>query len=334
MLKSYMSAFIFAFFASCAGFFIGGLSGVWTVLILSVLEISLSFDNAVVNASVLKNWGPLWRARFLTWGLPVAVFGMRLVLPLLIVGVIGHLTPWAAMQLALTSPGAYSAILSSAHPQIAAFGGTFLMMVFLKFFIDAEKEEHWLQWIEMPLTKLAQFTEAFVLILLLVSAAAMPASEQLGFLTAGVVGLVTFLVVEALGSLVGDGATASTSVRVVKEGIGGFLYLEVLDSSFSFDGVIGAFALSNDIFIIALGLGVGAMFVRSMTLMLIEKGTMTQFRYLEHGAFWAIGALACIMFIGVHVNVPEVVTGLIGAVAIGAAVWSSTRANKEEAQRA
>ena len=80
-------------------------------------------------------------------------------------------------------------------------------------------------------------------------------------------------------------------------GLGAFLYLEVLDASFSFDGVIGAFALTNNILLIAIGLGVGAMYVRSMTIMLVERGTLAQFRYLEHGAFYSIFALSIVMFL-------------------------------------
>ena len=117
---------------------------------------------------------------------------------------------------------------------------------------------------------------------------------------------------------------------VVRSGAAAFLYLEVLDASFSFDGVIGAFALSNNIFIIAMGLGIGAMFVRSMTVMLVDKGTLAQYRFLEHGAFWAIIALAIIMLVsaipGAHI--PETITGLIGAVLIGTAFWWSVRHNR------
>jgi hypothetical protein len=115
-----------------------------------------------------------------------------------------------------------------------------------------------------------------------------------------------------------------------RAGIGGFLYLEVLDASFSFDGVIAAFALSNNLFIIALGLGIGAMFVRSMTIMLVEKGTLTEYRFLEHGAFWAIIALAAIMLLSVSFHIPETITGLIGAALIGLSFWSSVRSNRAE----
>ena len=115
---------------------------------------------------------------------------------------------------------------------------------------------------------------------------------------------------------------------VAKAGFGAFLYLEVLDASFSFDGVIGAFALTNNLIIIAIGLGIGAMFVRSMTVYLVRKGTMSEYRYLEHGAFYAIVALAVIMYINTFSHIPEVITGLIGAVLIGLAFWSSVRWNR------
>ncbi|HMN70189.1 MAG TPA: DUF475 domain-containing protein, partial [Bdellovibrionales bacterium] len=104
-----------------------------------------------------------------------------------------------------------------------------------------------------------------------------------------------------------------------------FLYLEILDASFSFDGVIGAFALTNNLFIIAAGLGIGAMFVRSMTIMLVEKETLNEFAFLEHGAFYAIGALAMMMMLDIFIHIPEVVTGLIGAVIIVLSIWSSVR---------
>jgi hypothetical protein len=332
VFKYFGSSFLFTFFAVAIGFWLGGFAAAWTILVLGVLEVSLSFDNAVVNASVLKNWGPVWRRRFMLYGMPIAVFGMRIVFPLLIVGIIGHMGPIDALTMAVKQPAEYARVLTSAHHEIAAFGGTFLMMVFLKFFLDDNKNEHWLSWVEHPLTKLARFTEVLVLALLVTFTLSLDKDVQLPFLVAGVCGLTVFLLVEVLGSVMGgDENEGQGTDRIIKEGIGGFLYLEVLDASFSFDGVIGAFALSNNIFVIALGLGIGAMFVRSMTLMLVEKGTMSKFRYLEHGAFWAIGALATIMFVGVKHEVPEVATGLVGAAAIAAALFASVMANRRDA---
>ena len=107
-----------------------------------------------------------------------------------------------------------------------------------------------------------------------------------------------------------------------------FLYLEVLDASFSFDGVIGAFAITQDVVIIMLGLAIGAMFVRSLTVFLVRQGTLDEYVFLEHGAHYAIGTLAAIMLISMTHEIPEVVTGLVGAALIGLSVYSSVQYRK------
>jgi uncharacterized protein len=135
--------------------------------------------------------------------------------------------------------------------------------------------------------------------------------------------------VEVIGGLL-DASQRAMS-EAARGGLGAFIYLEVLDASFSFDGVIGAFALTQNLFIIAIGLGIGAMYVRSMTIMLVEKGTLTEYRYLEHGAFYAILILAVIMYVQTLYHIPEVITGLGGATLIGISLWSSIRHNRKEA---
>ncbi len=107
-----------------------------------------------------------------------------------------------------------------------------------------------------------------------------------------------------------------------------FLYLEVLDASFSFDGVIGAFAVTNQIFWMALGLGIGAMYVRSLTVYLVRQGTLDDYIYLEHGAHYAIGALSVILLVTVKYQINEVITGLVGVVLIALSFWSSLRRNR------
>lgn len=330
MFKYYGSSFIFTAISLVLGYLIGGFQGVAIVAILGVLETSLSFDNAVVNASVLKNWDEKWRQRFLVWGMPIAVFGMRLVFPLAIVALTAHLSPLAALSLAVSDPGQYETILKSVHHEVAAFGGVFLLMVFMDFFLQEEKDHHWIPFIEEPLAKIGKLgvESAIALLVVLGAAAYIPATEQLAFLTAGVWGLITYVAANAVGTMAGGDDVAN---NIIKQGVGGFMYLELLDASFSFDGVIAAFALTNNIFIMMIGLSVGAMFVRSMTLHLVDKGTLNEYRFLEHGAFWAIGALAAIMFVGAAgVEIPEVVTGLLGAAAIGASFWSSIKANRSE----
>ncbi len=313
---------------------IGGTLGIlWIVAVLGVLEVSLSFDNAVVNASVLKDMDPIWQRRFLTWGIAIAVFGMRIIFPIAIVAVAAQLGPIEAVKLAATNPQEYERLITGAHIGIAGFGGAFLAMVGLKFFFDSDKEVHWIGVIERKLAKFSDVEAIEIGILLLVLygvSTTLAPGDAMTFLLSGIFGLLTFIGVEALGSLLKAPETeVSVTGVVAKSGFASFMYLEVLDASFSFDGVIGAFALSNNMFIIAIGLGIGAMFVRSMTIMLVDKGTLAEYKYLEHGAFWAIIALAAIMLLSAKWHIPETITGLIGAIMIGLSLWWSVRYNKK-----
>ncbi len=330
----FRSSFLFCAFAVIAAYFIGGIQGAVTEAFLTVLETSLSFDNAVVNAAVLNNWNEVWRRRFLVWGMLIAVFGMRLVFPLLIVGLAGGISPLSALEMAINAPDDYGRILALAHHQIAAFGGAFLMMVFFKFFVDRHKTEHWLHAIEAPLTRIGKMEAieaALTLSVVMLVGGLLDGAVRGEFVSAGVWGVVVYILAKGLAALLG-GEDAGGQ-HVVRQGIGGFLYLELLDASFSFDGVVGAFALTNNLFIITLGLGAGAMFVRSFTLLLVERGTLGTYRYLEHGAFWAIGALAVIMLAGARFHIPEAVTGLLGAALIALSLGSSILSNRRDAAK-
>ncbi|WP_438722071.1 DUF475 domain-containing protein [Bartonella rochalimae] len=331
--------FRWAFFFTIIGILGGGLIG-WletgTIVgcfkyfficcVLGILEISLSFDNSIINARFLGKMNQLWRHRFLTWGILIAVFGMRIIFPLLVVAVAAWINPIAAVQLAIWESHQYAAILTDAHDSIAAFGGTFLMMVGLKYFFDPEKKVHWLTFIEKPAQRLSSFVRIdiiIILILMLFFSGQIVAENKLTVLLAMLYGLLTFLIVEATCSLLDS--QKNTLITVSKGGAGLFLYLEVLDASFSFDGVVGAFAFSHNLFIIAIGLGIGAFYVRAITIMLFETGTLLHYRYLEHGAFYAILVLAVIMYMQIIISIPEALTGLIGICIIGMAFYSSLR---------
>ncbi len=299
----------------------------WIIVVLAVLEISLSFDNAVVNASVLKEMDEVWQKRFLLWGIAFAVFGMRIVFPLAIVAIAARIGPIDTVKLSLTNPDEYERIVSSAHVGIAGFGGAFLAMVGLKFFFDADKDVHWIEVIERRLAAVSAVKAVEIALLLLVLwgiSSLLESEEALTFLIAGMLGIVTFIAVEAINTALEiQDEKRRLAGAAVRSGLGGFLYLNVLDASFSFDGVIGAFALSNNMIVIALGLSIGAIFVRSMTVHLVHKGTLAEYAFLEHGAFWAIIALGGIMLWGAVAHISEVVTGLIGAVLIGLSlIWS------------
>jgi uncharacterized protein len=332
-----------------AAFWYAGLNGVAIAAILIVLEVSLSFDNAVVNAKVLGKMSAFWQKIFLTVGILIAVFGMRLVFPFVVVWATAGLPPGKAWDLAMQGEDVaagqetYAHILHEAHPMIAAFGGMFLMMIFLDYFFDDEKESHWLDPIERRMETLGRLEGAAVIIslgLLLLIATVFGVDDLGSVLAAGILGLLTYLAVNGLGNLFeessglgeeeeGSGSTGQLALATGKAAFFMFLYLEVLDASFSFDGVIGAFAITSDPIIIALGLGVGAMYVRSLTVYLVRKGTLAEYRYLEHGAHWAIGALAVLLFVTMKYEIPEVVTGLIGVAFIAASFYWSVRENRQ-----
>ncbi|MEM2159393.1 MAG: DUF475 domain-containing protein [Candidatus Nitrosotenuis sp.] len=335
MLKYFRSSLIFTLLAITLGYFIAGWQGAIICLILGVLEVSLSFDNAVVNAKVLETMTTEWRHRFITWGIAIAVFGMRLVFPLLIVGVTASLSPIEVLQLAIAKPQEYQHHLEAAHVEIMGYGGTFLFMVFWKYFADETKDVHWLALIERPLTELGKIEAvqvALTLFTVYVTTKFLPADKIISFWVASVFGLITYIAADGLGVILGGEEDEDNTVgkTIQRAGLASFMYLELLDASFSFDGVVGAFALSDNIFIIAIGLGIGAMFVRSLTLMLVDLGTLSEYRYLEHGAFYSIGSLAVIMFLNTVIEVPEIVTGSIAAVLIALSFGYSVYVNYTE----
>ena len=341
-----------------------GLTALFLVAILSVLEISFSFDNAVINATILRRMSRFWQTIFLTVGILIAVFGMRLIFPFLLVSASAGISPLSAVELATGNEADqqhFADLLVAAHPTIAAFGGIFLLMIFLDFIFE-ERDFVWLQWLERPLAKIGSLDQLSVVISLAVIAASAEflASDEdrTRVLLAGVLGLMTYLLVNGLSDLFSieededddeedeeeaeaeptpavqgssGRATAQVALATGRAAFFLFLYLEVLDASFSFDGVVGAFAITLDPFIIAIGLGVGAMYVRSLTVFLVNRGTLDNYVYLEHGAHWAIGALAVILVFTMRFHIPEVVTGLIGVGFIAASLWSSVRRNRKVA---
>jgi hypothetical protein len=312
-----------------------GFTSAFLVLVLAGLEISLSVDNAVVNAVVLKKMDPIWQKRFITWGMLIAVFGMRLIFPVLVVGLATGMSANDVALLALNSPDQYAIHLHEAHPMIASLGGMFLMMVGLSFLLDDSRDVFWVGSIEKRLQaigKIDAVNTTITLGTLLGISAIVPGEIRMSVLTGGVWGIFLFGLVSSMDSLfaVSDGQ-ASISETVKKGGLVAFLYLELLDASFSFDGVIGAFAISQAIHIIFLGLGIGALYVRSLTIYLVNRGVLDEYIYLEHGAHYAILALAILMLTSIIKEIPEVITGITGAILIGLSLWSSISHNKQQA---
>lgn len=313
-----------------------GWANIFIVFILAILEISLSFDNAVVNAMKLEKMSHKWRHRFLTWGIAIAVFGMRFLFPILVVSLFANLSMTEVARIALYDSDKYAHYLHLTHAPIVSFGGIFLLMLFLHYFFNHEKTVHWLKPVEECLCHLDNVRGIEVILaliaILITQSFAADIEVKMSIIISGIFGIITYLGIDGLSHYLErheQHRLAQCSQTAVCGGFVSFMYLELIDASFSLDGVLGAFALSKDIIIISIGLAIGAMFVRSLTIMLVEKKTLAQFLYLEHGAHWAIGALALIMLISTEIEVPEVVTGVIGLVFIALSLASSILYNKK-----
>lgn len=343
MLKYFSGSYFVTIFGLIAAYLWGehvlagtGFTCVFIASVLAILEISLSFDNAVVNAMKLEGMSEKWRHRFITWGIIIAVFGMRFLFPLLVVSIFAGVNILSVLDMALHDVNKYAHYLELTHAPIVAFGGAFLLMLFMDYFTEEDKDIHWLGFIEKNIQKLHKFKgicTATTLIALGILLYFIPIEQRLSVLSSGVAGIITYLCIDGLAEWLEkrQEERAKLCADTVKcSGLVGFLYLELIDASFSLDGVLGAFALSQDIIIITIGLFIGAMFVRSLTIMLVEKKTLDQFLYLEHGAHWAIGTLAILMFVSTFHEVPEVVTGLLGLVFILSALASSIIHNKKQ----
>lgn len=344
MLKYFLGSYIITIVGVIGAYLWGnhvhagsGLQCAFIAIVLGILEVSLSFDNAVVNAMKLEKMSDEWRHRFITWGIAIAVFGMRFLFPILVVAIFAKLSMMEVFKIATTDPDQYAHYLHLTHAPIVTFGGMFLIMLFLNYFFNHKKEVHWIRLIEAPLSHLDHLKGIEIVIALLMLIATqnfVPAEQKVPVLIAGISGIITYLLIEGFTHYLERHeemrAAACAGKSAACTGLISFIYLELIDASFSLDGVLGAFALSKDIIIITIGLSIGAMFVRSLTIMLVEKKTLAQFLYLEHGAHWAIGALAGLMLVSTVKEVPEVVTGLIGLGFIGAAFVSSIVHNKKQ----
>ena len=312
-----------------------GFKALFIVAFLSILEITLSFDNAVINALKLEKMEDKWKHRFITWGIAIAVFGMRFLFPIIVVSIFSGLTIYAVTNLALNDVNQYTHYLHIAHAPLVTFGGAFLMMIFWAYFFNPQKEVHWLSAIEKPMVQCHCIKYIDVIIVLLSLVALMhfiPEEQKVSVMMAGITGIISYLVVDSISNLLEHIAEKKAALvgETAKLGFIGFLYLELIDASFSLDGVLGAFAISKDIIIITIGLAIGAMFVRSLTIYMVDMKTLKQYLYLEHGAHWAIGFLAAVMFISTRMEIPEYITGGAGLVIVGSAFIASILHNRKE----
>ncbi|OEZ33773.1 hypothetical protein AS144_00935 [Francisella endosymbiont of Amblyomma maculatum] len=308
------------------------LETIYSILILAILEISLSFDNAVINAKILGQMPQKWQKIFIYLGLPIAVFGMRLIFPILLVSVTSGINFASVVMLALDNPQQYQTILEYSMPYICSFGGSFLLMVFLNFFLSENKGRYWIPLIENNIItkKIRNYDGGYILFAIIIGVITIyyaDSNYQGSLATTFLLGIIVHESVGLLNSLFDT--TKVSTIDVAHNGLICFIYLEIIDASFSFDGVIGAFAITANIIIIMIGLGIGAMFVRSLTILFVEKKTLAKYIYLGHGAHYAIGFLAMLLLLKIFMHLPEWFSGSIGILVLSVAFIHSIVSHKK-----
>lgn len=350
IIKYFYGFFAVWFVATILLYLYGGFFAVYQGTILSVLELSLSFDNAVVNATILATMGLVWRKRFLLWGMLIAVFGVRFVFPILIVYFSTSMGFIDSFNLAITSPDEYERVIESSHHVIMSFGGMFLLMLFLKFIFDENKDLHWIRMIEDFAVKMSKIGDVKILFILfsmigitylapdqVVMGDEMVKVNKIEILAPMIIGVIAFYLIEFFKGFIENksdddetsGEKIDTKITQLSGGFISFLYLEMIDMSFSLDGVLGAFAVTQNIVIIMLGLGIGAMAVRSLTIFMVEREVVSKYIYLEHGAMWSIGLLSLSMLFQIFYHLPPMLITTFAIVPIAFAFIHSIYKNKE-----
>ena len=355
-LSYFNTFFLFFGISVIIEFFYMGVLGIVQGTTLTILELSLSFDNAVVNALILVNMPPLWRKRFLTWGMIIAVFGVRFIFPILIVFATTELSFIESFSLAINDPAQYEKVIMASHHIVMAFGGVFLLMIFLSFLFNENKDVHWIASIERYASRWASIGDLKILIAILTVAIigfyapseisidnVLTKIDKADIVLPMIYGILLFLCIEFLrGILEDDGEKHDSNdseterekiehvanSKLAKGGLASFIYLELIDMSFSFDGVLGAFAVSQNIVIIMLGLGAGAFAVRNLTILMVDRGTVAEYKYLEHGAMWSIGLLAISMIVQIFTHLPHGLIIAFAIIPIAIAFIQSVRENK------
>lgn len=261
------------------------------ILGLCVFEIICSIDNAIINAHVLKTMPDKFRKIFLFWGILFAVFIVRGLLPFIIIWIANPAMPVKEILMsAFSSSGQMGDYLNESKPLLLLGGGVYLFFVFLSWLFLEEKKYAFL--VEHFIHRQGVWFYAFASI---ITTAVVYASLKINpiLALAATIGVSAFFIT--------DGFKKNAEEKE-KELMSGnmsawskILYLEVLDTSFSIDGVIGAFAFTMSVPLIIIGNGIGAFVVRELTIKGID--TIAKFAYLKNGAMYSIGVLGAIMIL-------------------------------------
>lgn len=263
-----------------------------TILGLSLFEIIISIDNAIINAEVLSTMQQKARKWFTTWGIFIAVFIIRGIFPWLIVFATNPaLGPIGALTATFSNDPKIAHTIESSAPILFIGGGTFLIFLFFHW-LFLEPKSYGLFHEPFFHRQGAWFYSTVSILLLLIVWFALQKDPILAFSAAA--GSTAFFITHGFKQY----AQAQEEELVEKKGLSDLskiLYLEVIDTTFSVDGVIGAFAFTLSVPIIFLGNGIGAVMLRNLTVKNIER--IKKYRYLKNGAMYSILFLGLVMLL-------------------------------------
>jgi hypothetical protein len=281
---------------------------------LALFESITSIDNAIINAEVLATMQQRARNWFLTWGILIAVFGVRGILPWFIVWIMTPgLGPWQAFTASLTGdPAALKAIQESA-PVLLIGGGVFFVFLFFHW-IFLEPKKYGLP-VERFIARQGAWFYAIVSIFLTAIVwFALDVNPMLAF--GAVVGSTAFFITHGFKRYAEDQETRLLSGKNDFSDIGKIIYLEVIDMTFSIDGVVGAFAFTLSVPLILIGNGFGAIVVRQLTVYGVDR--IKKYVYLKNGAMYSILILGGVMLAhGAGIHVPEWISPVATFVIVG-----------------
>lgn len=294
-------------------------SAVFIVIGLSLFEAISSVDNAIINAEVLHTMSARARRWFLTWGILIAVFLVRGLLPFGIIWAFNPaLTPVQIFSAAWSSNPLVLESIEKSAPILLVAGGVFLLFLFLHWLFLEDKHLGLPRTEKFFMSQGVWFYATVSVLLAVISWFALKESNLMGF--GAVVGSTLFFIThgfkqnaeEQEKKLLGAGHSDLSKL----------FFLEIIDTTFSIDGVLGAFAFTLSVPLILFGNGLGAVLVREMTLRNIEH--IKKYVYLKNGAMYSILVLGMIMIMhSFRFNVPEYLSPVATFAIIGFFFWKS-----------
>lgn len=296
-----------------------------TVLGLCLFEIISSIDNAVINAEVLGTMSKKARRWFLIWGLLIAVFLIRGLLPWLIIwGTIPSLGPIGAFTATFSNDPSIHEAIDRASPILLMGGGVFLIFLFFHW-LFLEAKNFGLRHEKFFLRHSVWFFAVVSILLAVIVWYAMKISPMVAF--GAVIGSTAFFITHGFKENAEKGEKELLSGKSGMSDLSKILYLEIIDATFSIDGVLGAFAFTLSIPLILLGNGIGALVLRQLTIGNIDR--IKKYKYLKNGAMYSILVLGIVMVAdGFGAHIPEYASPLLTFLVIGYFLYKSIKANK------